>query len=715
MENTQTGTFETPKDAGPGGEGQVRLWLSALDLAEREEKIWRKAAEKAIETYRDAKAYSGDDLQPNRQKRYNILYSNTETMAPALFNSSPIPDIRRRFGDPDPAAKAASQILERGISYSADQYDFHTVMASAVMDMLLPGRAVTRVRYKPTLGKKRDRIGVVKNDAGYFRASDLGVAEDEASVKKDARGFYVEGDEYEAKTYEEVCWEHVQWADFRRGPGKTWDEVQWIAFRHYLTRAEVTKLNSRIGPTITLDVVLGQDEEKKSNGPVADIFKRLLVWEIWDKGTKSVKFIAPSYKAEPLKEESDPLELEGFFPVPRPLYAVQTPETLVPTEPYRLYKDQAEELNTVSIRLTRLIRACRFHGIYAAAEGDDSFNRMQKTDDGDYTPSQSVFQFAQKGGIGNFVWEKPVDKVSQVIDRLSVRQEQIKQNIYEITGISDILRGSTKPSETATAQDIKAQWGSLRLQKMQAEVQRYARDLFRLAAEIMANKFSMETLTAMTGIDLPPEAVKQQAAMLQQAGQQVPPDMAEMLNMPSREEVEALLRNDAMRCFRIDIETDSTIQADTARRQQNLVQFIEGVGSFIQSIGPAVQAGAIPMEFAKSFLVAASREFKLPRQAMDAIESMPNTPPQQPGAEAEQAKVQAEQARTQAEMQKTQIDGQLAQRKAEAEERKLAMEMEMAEREHAMKMEEMILSHQQKMAQMAAQAAMPKPEPTRPN
>ena len=709
------GTFETPKDAGKGGEGQVKLWLAALDLQDREERIWRLAGGKTIDIYRDAAAYAGEDLQPGRNKRYNILYSNTDTMAPALYNSSPIPDIRRRFADEDPAGKIASQILERAISYSIDQYDFDSVMRGAVMDLLLPGRAVTRVRYKPVMGKKRERVGVVKNEVGYYRASDLGVAEDQANVKKDDQGFFVEGNEYDAVTYEEVCCEHVQWSDFRRGPGKTWDEVPWVAFRHYLTRAEVKKLNPSIGATIPLDIVLSDDKQdgKNNQKPTPDIFKRLLVWEIWDKGTKKVSFIAPSYKDSPLKVEDDPLELEQFFPIPRPLYAVSVPETLVPVEMYRLYRDQAEELDVISRRLTRLTRACRFQGIYAAAAGDDSFVRLKDTDDGDYVPSQTAFNFAQNGGIGNFVWEKPVDKVSQVIDCLSMRQEQVKNNIYEIMGIADILRGSTKASETASAQNIKAQWGSLRLQKMQNDVQRYARDLFRLMGEIIANKFAPETLEVMTGIQLVPQAQKQQAMMIAQqaqaTGQPVPEDVQKFLAIPSREEVMALLRNDAVRSFRVDIETDSTIQADTARFQKNLAEFAGAFGPMSQGVITLTEGGVLTPKAGVSFMQALARGFKLPRQAMDALEEVSENPPQQNAAEAQKA--QAEQARTQADIQKTQLEGQIAMTKAQAEERMLAMEMEFKEREHSMKMEQLERSHALAMEKLVMQASMPKPEP----
>jgi hypothetical protein len=54
--------------------------------------------------------------------------SNIETLLPAIYNSTPSPDVRRRFGDRDPIAKSVSDIVERAISYSVDAYDFDAMM-----------------------------------------------------------------------------------------------------------------------------------------------------------------------------------------------------------------------------------------------------------------------------------------------------------------------------------------------------------------------------------------------------------------------------------------------------------------------------------------------------------------------------------------------------------------------------------------------------------
>lgn len=719
--SSMTADLEKPSDAGQGPAGEVKLWLKAIQLSDEEEKNWRKSAEKTIQIYREGRG-SGTDDETQRKYRYNILYANTETMAPALFNSAPVPDIRRRFGEKDPVAKIGSEVLERIISFSIDQYDFKTVGDSAVKDLLLPGRGVTRVRYKPHTEQRFERVAVVKADSGYVRsdgsplmAEAAGGAEPQPmsapEIKKDDLGEFIDGEAYEAISYEEVYCEHVQWADFRRGPGKMPQDWPWVAFRHFLTRDEVKQLNPEIGAKIQLDASVAPEPDQSDGGqqPTPDIFKRATVWEIWDKSTKRVIFIAPAWKHGPLKTEKDPLNLNGFFPIPLPLYAVKSPESSVPVELFKLYQAQAEELDTVTRRLTALIKVMKWRGIYGSPDGTNYLEDLRNAQDGDIIPTQTAFAFSQGANIGSYIWLMPIEQLAAIIDKLSLRAEQIKNNIYEIMGIADILRGSTKASETATAQNIKSQWGSLRLSQMQGDVQRYCRDLFRIMAEIIAEKFSPETMAKMTGIELPMS--KQE--LLQKAMMAGQPPSPEMLAQPTWEDVIGLLRNDALRSWRIDVETDSTIQADIQRTQQNISEFIGGFAQFIQAIGPAVQAGAMPQEAAVGLLKSFARAFKLPRQAMDALDNLPEQAPQQgneAAAQAEAMKLQAEQQRTQADIQKTQLDGQIAAQKGQMEMQRMQMDAQLAAQEHQYKMLEMQTKHQITMAELAAKASMPKPE-----
>jgi hypothetical protein len=457
-----------------------------------------------------------------------------------------------------------------------------------------------------------------------------------------------------------------------------------------------------------LDIIT-DDARARNSDPrdVPDVFKRGTVYEIWDKEEREVLFVAPSLPSKILKRVDDPLGLQDFWPTPRPIYDVVDSGSLVPVVPYSLYKDQAEELDHVTRRIDKLVEQCRYRGLRAAEIAE--FESLAKAKDGEFIAVETAMQFADRG-LDKAIWHAPLETLVSVIVQLMQHREALKATIYEITGLSDIVRGASVASETATAQQIKAQFGSIRIQDRQAEVQRMARDAVRLMAELIGEKFEPETLGLMTGIDLPQAQQKmmaQQAAMMaQQAGQPVPPELEQVLSVPSWDEVLQVLRSDAMRGYRVDIETDSTVQADVARLKTNAAEFVQGFGGFIQAVGPAVQAGAMPMDVVADLLTAFARNFKLGRQAEDALERMGKiaaqpAPQQDQGATAE---AQAEQQRVAMEMQAKQAEAQakaqLEQEKLALEAQRLAMEAQIKEREIAVREAEVALKAQVETARL---------------
>jgi hypothetical protein len=133
---------ESPADFGKGPQAEVRRWLMELSLAEKRDKDWRDLGKKIWDIYRG---------KGRRKNSFNILWSNTETLAPAIFNSAPQPNVRRRFKDADPVGKVVSTVLERCLEFQTDTEQFMSNMGLDVLDMLLPGRGVSRIRYVPSL------------------------------------------------------------------------------------------------------------------------------------------------------------------------------------------------------------------------------------------------------------------------------------------------------------------------------------------------------------------------------------------------------------------------------------------------------------------------------------------------------------------------------------------------------------------------------------
>lgn len=581
----------------------ARYWINQISKAKKNHKNFTARGDKIVKRYRDDR---GDSIDGG-PKKINILWSNVETLKPSLYARTPKPECIRRFKDPDPVAKAASQVLERALSFCMDRYDFDGLMRLNVTDYLLPGRGTAWVKYD-------------------YAADETGNVSDEYSQA-----------------------DYVHWKDFLHNPARTWDEVWWVAKRAYKTRKEGEK---RFGPVFK-EI---PEREEKPDSNEEDKYKenKIPVWEIWDKRSKKVIFISESYKEKPL-EVSDPfIKFENFFPCPRPLTTTTATDSVLPTADYALYQDQAEELDEITQRISLLVDALRVAGVYDANAGNLS-KLLQDGTDNELIPVDNWAMFAQKGGIQGSISFLPLKEISDCLISLYDARDRTKADMYEVTGLSDIIRGASDPNETATAQGIKAQWGSIRIKDRQHEVQRYARDLLRLKAEVIAEHFSQPTLQAMTGLKLPTQQEKmlaQQQAMLQ--GQPPAND-----NTPTWEEVIGLLRNNVLRSFRIDIETDSTIMADEQEEKAARTEFITSVTSFLQAAGQINAQAPYMAPLLGEMLLFGVRAFNTGEQLEETIEQTVEIAKQQPPQmqqELQQAKGEGEKLKL--ESQKKDLDAQ---------------------------------------------------------
>lgn len=619
----------------------VTSWLRELSLASAHESKWRKRARKVIERYRD------EEEEEDRKSRFNILFSNTEVLRGVIYQKSPVPDVRRRFLDRDPVGREASQVLQRALSYCADSYDFDGVMAAVVEDYLLPGRGLARVKYIPTYAP------MVNEENG------------ETVLDKES------GEPIQQVVYETVETEYVEWDMVRISPAKRWSKVRWAAFGELLTRDELKRQFGEIGASCTLDWAPKDKEDED------DIFKRALVWSIWDKTSKKVYVISKGSPHKPLAVKDDPLNLTGFFPCPEPIYAIKNTGSMVPIPEYAQYQDQALELDNLTQRIEVLTDAMRRRGVY-----DSSYQELAKlanAGDNEFIGIEKFSNLAEKGGLSAALYEAPIEGIAKVLVQLMQQREAVKQIIYEVTGIADVVRGVSSASETLGAQELKARYANSRTGPRQKAVQVFARDLYRIKAEIISEKFSPTTLALMTGFDLAQNDAEKQAIQfqhqaMQSAGQQVP--APEKLNRPTWEQITKLLRDDKLRGFRVDIETDSTVQPDAAQEQKNRIDLLTAVTTYIEKVGPSVQSGAIPLPLAKELMTFGVRGFKVSPQLEDALDTIGNDK-NQGGAQQDPAQEQMKQMMQQVEARKADAEAREAEAKAaEAEAKAKAAQLQ---------------------------------------
>lgn len=734
-------------NTGIVGQQEVNYWSTQIAAALKREEKFRKRARRALEIYQldreTTDAYESE-------VPFNILYSNTETMLPALYNEVPRPIVSRRYKDDNALAKAGAEALQRGLSYSIDNptagYEsLHPMLENAVLSALVPGRGITRFRYDADIKEYNTKKDTGDDDA--LRDGDIDGEEPAAGGRQQTQTAIQQTDSQQAQDYaqppevhnEAVCASVVQWDRIVYGYAKRWDRVPFVAFEFNMTKKDVEKA---FGKSWTTKLTFSNKDEKDSEA--GDDQKRAeatcRVWEIWHKTNREVCFYAEGYQDSLVRTVPDPLGLSGFFPIPEPLTMFIRVEGLVPVPLYGFYQKQAQELNRLTVRIEKVVGALKVRGFYDKGLGEIA--NLLVEDDNTLLPAVGVGRMQGEGqSLDKSIWLMPLEKLAAVLQQLQQQREAVKAVIYEITGISDILRGASQASETATAQNIKNQWGTLRLKKAQKRVQRYVRDCFRIMAEIMAEKFGEDTFAKMTGLPYLPtaqkEQLKQQVAALQMQVQQQqlsaggppapggppsPPAQAPgtttqeppapdpmqlqlqqlqaQLAVPSWGEVLGLLKDELLRGFSIDVETNSTIDPEAAEDRQALGEMMQAFSGTLQQYVPAVQQGIIPMPVFKAMMKNISKRFQFGNEMEDAVNQMPDQlPPQGPDPkQVEQQAKQAQQAMDAA--QKKELQVQQREQELQLEERQIESSKQMALKEIDMREKEALMRI--KMAEQAA-------------
>lgn len=613
-----------PKPDGPDKalRDKGKKWLERVEAAGKAEKTWLDDAKKAVDAYTGESSTSDEAGRSGADNRYdfNILFANVETIVPAVINSSPVPDIRRRFGDADPAARFVSELLERAIRVQIDDSRLQVELEAAAQDAFLAGRGIVRVRFhsdvvggEPTNDDIRDAAeaadeghGDPRADGRPYLAGDEEVIVDVVGAEPDGMdavgaGFGSlgiggnGGPPIERLENERISFEAVSWLDYRHGPAKRWNERPWEAFRFCIPREDESK---------SFDSgLIGQQLDNKDIDKRNKCGDELTGWEIWDKDKREVIFIDDDGVV--LKIIDDPLGLSQFFCTPTPIQPIEINGRLMPVNPFSIYRKLADDLEDAVRRKNTLIKAMKAKGWYGTS--DASLAAIIDLNDNEFAPIPDAELWAANGGLDKAIVWWPFEKFIAAIQQLDVAIDRYKQWIYEITGISDIVRGASMASETATAQNIKSQWGSLRIQKMQRMMERCARDLFVMMAEIIPARFSRETLQAMTEMDYTPQ----------------PNDGPEQIAFKMA--VEALLKRKLAMYYRIDVESDSTIRADLTRQKAEVSQFLQGAGAYFAAVAPLVQQGALPADAAVEIFAATARMFNLGRTVEDTLEQMVTT------------------------------------------------------------------------------------------
>lgn len=603
-----------------------RKWMDKIKAAEKREEEWCKAAEGA------EKAFLCDETSEwiGEVPEFNILHSNIETIVPAIYNSGGKPDIRPRFNNADPAAKQAADLWERAILANIDDSRMDMEVEACAQDAFLAGRGVVRVKF----------------DADVMQQPGVDLMTGQPVMQDIVQN-------------ERVLYEVVSWRDYRQGPAKRWQDVPWVAYRHTITQEAMAGLQDADLATVQAD----------PDRPAADQKGDVTLWEIWCKDTGKVYLIEEDGKVLAMKP--DPLGLPGFFPQAQPVQPITGTGMTTPVCPYAVYKTLAQELDSITTRIRHIVAGLKVRGGFVG--NAESIQALADADDNTLTPLPDMENIIAAGGVDKAIMWWPVETAQRVLQGLYVQREQVKQAIYEVTGISDIIRGQGMASETATAQNIKQQWGSLRIKKLQRMMERQVRELFVLTVEIMARRFQPQSLAKMAGMQLTQEVMQ-------------------FLQKPFDH-------------YRIDVESDSTVRADMTQNRREMAEFLQGTAQYFNTMAPIIQSAPAAAGEAAEIYSAFARQFNLGKQAEDALDRMvmmakeaSKQPKPNPEAEELKAKTELEKAKLQVEVERTKVELDLKRVELQIKQQELMLKDATATADAAARMVEIEMEDEQQRA-----------------
>lgn len=525
------------------GKKLVQKWTRLLEKEIEAHKTFRKEAETSEDAARD-------DVK-NKKYKFNIHWSNCKIIRSAIYANRPKPDVRRRFTKQDDDEKELARMVERALEYNLDINEFDTPANAISKDFVQTALGVVRVVY----------------DA-------------------DVDGDINEGEEGEQSaeiTAQNVGIEHIPWKHFHWEPGNhQWKDVNWIAYEYFTT---VKAIKDEYG----VEVATTKDGDKKRTE--AEKYRdEVQLFEILDKSTGNIIIIAKGHN-EPLSNEPDGLKLKGFFHSPRPAFDNTKSDELVPKPDYCFISSQIDELNVLQARRGKLIASIKAVRLFDSSI-TDLLSSLESSADSVSIPVENMTERLEgAGGFERMIADLPMQDRVNVIRELDVQIESVKQQIYEVSGISDIVRGSTNANETAAAQQIKGQWAGVRLNDKTKEINRVWRDTLRMMAEVICEHFEPQQLTMMTGI-------------------QISPRMVEMM------------RGDVSRSFAIDIETDSTIMKDDMEERQQKLELVNVLLEKLSFVLPLVQQGLMPIEMVQETLLFIVSAHKHGKQLEDVISGL---------------------------------------------------------------------------------------------
>jgi len=655
-DQTEIEDFDEAKQKDPSEAWQ--FWSEQIQASLTGEKRFREEGKDAEQDYfgEEDKAYTTQEYKKD-QNRTNIIHANIEVLKPLVYSETPDPIVRRRYGgdgkrnsDTD---RIAALVMQRLAEYLIETSKLDEAMEAARDDWLVPGRGTVRVMYNADFRARP----VFDPQTGQPAMSEDGITP--------------VTEEYKAR--ERIKVRHWPWSRVMYGPTNSWDELPWAAFETPMTKKEVAnRFDKELDPDnpgqqkiselmdYPIDGLKGKIREsdrdfagyepdndvETSQTKSSSTHDQCIVYEIWNKKDMSVIWWSPHYRDDILDEVDDPMGLEDFFNSPKPLLSVTKNGMLTPRPDTAFYRARADEIDKATSKLSSILNAISVSGLYPGKMNAE-IKKLLKGDANRMIPIEEWIGLMEKGGSDGIIQWLPLDAMIKAAQALITMREQAKMQLYEISGISDIVRGQSDPNETLGAQQLKGNYANLRLRDKQSKMHRFARDTIIIMTEMAIEHFDDKTIVDIVNMELPDTDAKLQAmnmavqqakaqhAQMSQMAKQAkqpapPPPNIPFYEQTSWEAVFRTLRDDMKRKFTISIETDGTILQDQEEDKKQRVEFLQAFAAMVESMFPLAQSGVVEMKVIKELLLFAVRGFPKSRTLEGMLASLPDQANQEP-------------------------------------------------------------------------------------
>ncbi|URQ76176.1 MAG: hypothetical protein NBV76_05295 [Candidatus Ochrobactrum gambitense] len=588
--------------------------LSAIKKAERSLNSWQALCD-TIDV-----VYSGEDRIDSEwaDPDYDLFWASMEIMKPAIYAYPPQPVVSPQFKDRRKLQNTTADLLERSVKSAFIRTGIDDAMICTRDDLIFYNRGQLWVTYET-----------------------------------DEKG-----------GGQRICVEHLDRKDFLYPPARKWADVPWVARRAWMTRKEMRARFKKNSGDAYKDATLCAAAKQNDNDGGVDHSRKAAVWEVWHKADDCVYWVSEGVTVM-LDEGKPHLKLRGFFPCPKPAFGTLKPRTLVPVPDYIRYKRHFTQINSLTRRIYALLDMIRMKGLIPAGGDIGDAVEQALADDGNAAlliPVPGAALLAT-GGAASFVQWLPLAEIATAIQGLLEARRELFSDYDRLSGISDIMRGETEADETLGAQRLKSQYGSVRVKEKIDELQRIARDVTQISAEIMAENFSKDTLLEMSQMEIPTKAdiekqlklvedgaekeitslaenAKKSAEQARAQGQQMDPQQVQQQFQQAQQQIMAkygpqiqqaqeevpiedvmkLLRDDKARCFAFEIATDSTILTDEMQEKASRNEFLTVYSNASQALMLTAQAGEAGAELAGELLKFVLQPYRVGRDLNGVID-----------------------------------------------------------------------------------------------